>query len=90
IDARHGIKPIDNGVLDTLDQAAVSYQIELTKADALNAGELERRIGETASAIAKRPAAYPEIQPTSSRTGLGVPELRAGIARLLSECEDAA
>jgi GTP-binding protein len=90
IDARHGLKPIDNGVLDTLDQAAVSYQIVLTKADALNAGELERRIGETASAIAKRPAAYPEIQPTSSRTGLGVPELRAGIARLLSEREDAA
>ena len=90
IDARHGLKPVDGGVLDTLDQAAVSYQIVLTKADALNTGELEGRIAETASAIAKRPAAYPEIQPTSSRTGLGVPELRAGIARLLSEREDGA
>jgi GTP-binding protein len=90
IDARHGLKPIDGGVLDTLDRAAVSYQIVLTKADALKAGERERRIAETAEAIAKRPAAYPEIQPTSSRTGLGVPELRAGIARLLSEREDRA
>ena len=29
----------------------------------------------------------PEIQPTSSRSGLGIPKLRAGIARLLSERE---
>jgi len=85
IDARHGVKPVDAGVLDTLDKSAVSYQIVLTKADELKKGELERRIGETAAAIAKRPAAFPEIQPTSSRTGYGVPELRAGIARLLAE-----
>jgi GTP-binding protein len=90
IDARHALKPVDGGVLDTLDQAAVSYQIVLTKADALRADELERRIAETAGAIARRPAAYPEIQPTSSRTGLGVPELRARIARLLAERENAA
>ncbi|HVL71153.1 MAG TPA: ribosome biogenesis GTP-binding protein YihA/YsxC [Beijerinckiaceae bacterium] len=85
IDARHGLKPIDSGVMDTLDKAAVSYQIVLTKADELKKGELQRRIAETAAAIAKRPAAFPEIQPTSSRTGDGVPDLRAGIARLLSE-----
>jgi GTP-binding protein len=85
VDARHGLKPIDSGVMDTLDKAAVSYQIVLTKADALKAGDLEGRIAETAAAIAKRPAAFPEIQPTSSRTGAGIPELRAGIARLLSE-----
>jgi GTP-binding protein len=85
VDARHGLKPIDSGVMDTLDKAAVSYQVVLTKADALKAGDLEGRIAETAAAIAKRPAAFPEIQPTSSRTGAGIPELRAGIARLLSE-----
>src|SRR5262249_20223241 len=33
VDARHGLKPIDAGVLDTLDKAAVNYQIVLTKAD---------------------------------------------------------
>jgi GTP-binding protein len=85
IDARHGLKPVDGGVLDTLDQSAVSYQVVLTKADALKAGELERRIAETAAAVVRRPAAFPEVQPTSGRTGLGVPELRAGIARLLAE-----
>lgn len=85
IDARHGLKPVDNGVLDTLGEAAVSYQIVLTKADELKQGELERRIAETATAIAKRAAAFPEVEITSARTGLGVPELRARIARLLAE-----
>ena len=33
IDARHGIKKIDEEVLDLLDNAAVSYQVVLTKAD---------------------------------------------------------
>ena len=85
IDARHGIKPVDEGVLETLGTAAVSYQVVLTKADELKKGELERRMAETAAAIARRAAAFPEILPTSSRTGFGIPELRAGVARLLSE-----
>ena len=67
----------------------MSYQVVLTKADEVKGGELEGRIADTAARIARRPAAYPEIQPTSSRTGSGVPELRAGIARLLAERADA-
>lgn len=85
IDARHGIKPVDEAVLETLDKAAVSYQIVLTKADELKKGEIEKRIASTQANIAKRAAAFPEIMPTSSRTGFGIPELRAGIAHLLSE-----
>src|SRR5689334_14479550 len=85
IDARHGIKPVDEAVLETLGTAAVSYQIVLTKADELKPGELDKRIADTAEKISKRAAAFPEILPTSSRTGTGIPELRAGIARLLSE-----
>src|SRR5216684_3768079 len=33
VDARHGLKPVDDDVLGTLDKAAVNYQIVLTKAD---------------------------------------------------------
>src|ERR1700742_1713505 len=33
IDARHGLKDVDDEVFKTLDRAAVSYQIVLTKAD---------------------------------------------------------
>ncbi len=85
IDARHGLKPADASVLDILDKAAVSYQVVLTKADELKKGELEGRVATTAEALAKRPAAFPVVQPTSSHTGLGIPELRAAIARLVAE-----
>ncbi|KFG67458.1 ribosome biogenesis GTP-binding protein YihA/YsxC [Microvirga sp. BSC39] len=85
IDARHGIKPVDEAVLETLGTAAVSYQVVLTKADELKPGELDKRMDDTLKKIEKRAAAFPEIMPTSSRTGFGIPELRAGIAKLLSE-----
>ncbi len=84
IDARHGLKPPDLEAMDALDQAAVSYQIVLTKADKLKAGELETVVARTLAAIAKRPAAHPEVLPTSAAKGHGIPELRAGVA---SVCE---
>ncbi len=90
IDARHGLKANDTGVLDGLDTAAVSYQIVLTKGDGLKPGALEKRVAETEAAIRRRPAAFPLVQPTSSRASLGVPELRASIARLLAERGSAA
>src|SRR6202000_285310 len=33
VDARHGLKDVDQDVLKTLDKSAVSYQVGLTKAD---------------------------------------------------------
>jgi GTP-binding protein len=85
IDARHGLKDTDAIVLKTLDTAAVSYQIVLTKADQPKAAELEKRVSEVTAVLAKRPAAFPEIAVTSSRDGSGMPELRATIARLVKE-----
>jgi GTP-binding protein len=85
IDARHGLKPNDDEVLAALDRAAVNYQLVLTKADAVGAAELTSRIVATKAALAKHPAAFPEVLATSARTGAGLPELRAAIARLLAE-----
>src|SRR5438309_5326177 len=85
IDARHGIKDVDSDVLTTLDKAAVSYQVVLTKADQVKAAELEKNIVETTAALAKHPAAFPEVLVTSSRSGAGMPELRAAMVRLLRE-----
>jgi GTP-binding protein len=85
VDARHGLKAADQTVFAPLDEAAVSYQIVLTKADAIKPTELETRIAETAAALARRPAAFPEILATSARDDIGIPELRAAIARLLLE-----
>jgi GTP-binding protein len=82
IDARHGIKDNDGEALDLLDKAAVSYQIVLTKADKLKPAELADVVEATRKAIAKRPAAYPEILATSAEKGLGIEQLRAEIAAL--------
>ena len=85
IDARHGLKDLDLDVLKTLDRSAVSYQTVLTKADQVNAAELDKRRAETAAALAKHPAAFPEVLATSSRSGTGMPELRAAMVRLIEE-----
>ena len=85
IDARHGLKEVDLDVLNTLDKSAVSYQVVLTKADQVKPTELEPRIADVVAALAKHPAAFPEVLVTSSRTGTGMPELRAAMVRLLGE-----
>ena len=83
IDARHGIKEADAGILKLLDTAAVSYQAVLTKGDKISRTALEKVTAETRAALAKHPAAYPEILVTSAEKGLGIEELRASIVRLL-------
>jgi GTP-binding protein len=85
IDARHGLKDVDTDVLETLDKSAVSYQIILTKADEVKKADIPGLIERTKAAIIRRPAAFPEVLLTSSRNGEGIAELRASIARLLSE-----
>lgn len=81
IDSRHGLKAVDTEALDALDEAAVSYQIVLTKADKLKKGGAEAVAAETLKAIAKRPAAYPAVIVTSSDKGEGIPDLRAEVMR---------
>ena len=81
IDSRHGLKKVDDEALDALDEAAVSYQIVLTKADKLKKGEAEAMGEKTLKAVSKRPAAYPFVAVTSAEKGHGIPELRAEIMR---------
>ena len=85
VDARHGLKDLDLDVLKTLDRAAVSYQLVLTKADQVKQAELSARIAETETALAKHAAAFPDVLATSSRSGAGMPELRGAMVRLLEE-----
>jgi GTP-binding protein len=85
IDSRHGLKEVDVEILKTLDRSAVSYQIVLTKADQVKAADLQERTAATLDALKKHPAAYPELVVTSSRTGAGMPQLRAAMMRVLAE-----
>ncbi|MBB5049182.1 GTP-binding protein [Rhodopseudomonas rhenobacensis] len=85
IDARHGLKEVDQDVLNTLDKSAVSYQIVLTKADQVKPAELAQCRIDVEAGLRKHPAAYPELLVTSSRTGAGMPELRAAMIKLIGE-----
>jgi GTP-binding protein len=82
VDSRHGIKDLDREMMDMLDEAAVVYQIVLTKTDKLKKGELETRAAAVEAELAKRAAAFPVLALTSSEKGTGVAELRAGLAEL--------
>lgn len=79
IDARHGLKSVDTDALDALDEAAVSYQIVLTKADKLKPAEVEAVTAKTLQQISRRAAAFPRVLATSAAKGAGIPELRAEI-----------
>ena len=81
IDARHGLKPADTEALDALDEAAVSYQIVLTKADKIKLAEAETQAAKTLKAISKRPAAFPRVLASSAEKGTAMAELRAEIAQ---------
>ena len=83
VDGRHGPRANDLTVMNELDKSAVSYQIVMTKSDKPSVTELEEAETATRAAIAKRPAAHPELIVTSSETKFGIDVLRAEIALIL-------
>ena len=85
IDARHGLKTADDAILDTLGEAAVSHEIVLTKCDQISQTILAERIAAVTAAMRKRPAAFPDLIATSAKSGAGIAQLRAAIARLVAE-----
>ena len=82
IDTRHGVKKVDEEILTLLDKSAVTFQVVMTKMDKVNKAEREANLAQTRAALARHPAAYPEIVMTSSEKGDGIETLRAIIAGL--------
>lgn len=80
IDARHGLKPVDDEIMGLLDSSAVPFQAVLTKADKVSEADLERSLGQVRAGLAAHPAAFPELIVTSSQKGKGIDVLRATIA----------
>ena len=80
IDARHGAKAVDEEIMTLLDRSAVTFQCVMTKVDKLKGDALIASMNKTRDALAKHPAAYPELILTSSEKGDGIETLRAIIA----------
>lgn len=82
VDARHGVKKVDEDILSLLDSAAVTFQCVLTKTDKVKAAERAKVLEQVRKALSRHPAAFPEIVLTSSEKGDGIATLRAIIAGL--------
>jgi GTP-binding protein len=82
LDVRHGLKAVDRGVLDGLDEAAQSYQVVLTKADLVKPAEQEAARDRVAAELARHRAAHPLVHLTSAASGQGLEALRADLAAL--------
>lgn len=80
IDMRHGVKAVDQEIMDLLDKSAVTFQVVVTKADKVRADHHGKTLDQIRAALARHPAAYPELVVTSSEKGWGLETLRATIA----------
>ncbi len=82
IDSRHGAKDVDAQIMTLLGQAAVSFQVVMTKADKVGKSELQNSLQVTRDVLQKHPAAFPELLVISSEKREGISELKAVIASL--------
>lgn len=83
IDSRHGLKENDREIMSMLDEAAVNYQLVLTKLDKLKVAERDKITRKTQADAAKFVACHPVILSTSSEKGWGIAEVRAEIGQLM-------
>ncbi|HZT49329.1 MAG TPA: YihA family ribosome biogenesis GTP-binding protein, partial [Hyphomicrobiaceae bacterium] len=74
----------DLALMRLMDEAAVSYQAVLTKADKIKPPRLEEVVAHVAGDLATHPAAFARVLATSAQSGLGLAELRAELAALLA------
>jgi GTP-binding protein len=82
IDARHGPKEVDRTFFTMLSEAAVSFQLVLTKADLAGRSAVLDLCATIENDLVKWPAAHPELLITSARSGEGIERLRTELATL--------
>jgi GTP-binding protein len=87
IDARHGLKEPDRPLMTLLDEAAVSYQVVLTKIDKVKPAELAERVAGVARELAGHVAAHPVIHLTSAHEGIGIAALRGALSALAAPAQ---
>lgn len=85
IDSRHGLKPNDIEMMTLLDEAAVSYQLVLTKSDKISEAALEKTLKDVQEKSMAHGAAFPEVLATSAEKGKGIPDLKAAITLVLQQ-----
>ena len=82
IDSRRKIMPIDNEIMDVMDDFAVSYQIVLTKTDKIL--KVENLAELVLKEVEKRKSIFPRVLVTSSKSKIGIGEIREEIISLIN------
>jgi GTP-binding protein len=82
LDARVEFKESDIAIMDLLDRAAVTYQLVLTKADALTPAAMARKLQSTQALVRVHAAAHPLVFVTSAEDMRGIAELRSELTLL--------
>jgi len=80
IDSRRGVMPPDEEFMTLLDETAVSFQIVLTKIDALTGEDLGVLLRSIDKTLASHVAAHPSVITTSSLKKEGMDGLREELA----------
>lgn len=83
IDSRHSIKENDEEMMSILDASGILYQIILTKIDEIKPQELEIKVQNITATFKKHPALYNEVLFASSKTNLGINQIRETIYDLI-------
>ena len=82
IDIRHGIKKVDEEIMDLLDTSAVTFQSVLTNSDKVSIEQRNQILNQVRKKLQTHPAAFPELLVTSAEDKVGLETLRSIIATL--------
>ena len=82
IDSRRGLKDNDREIMKLMDNAAVNYQIIITKADKIKIEPMLELYKAITTEIKRHVAAHPDILITSAIEGWGITETRAALSEL--------
>ncbi|MGB1235035.1 MAG: ribosome biogenesis GTP-binding protein YihA/YsxC, partial [Planktomarina sp.] len=61
IDSRHGIKPVDQEIMQLMNRSALTFQVVMTKVDKIKVHERDKVLTQVREQLAKHPAAFPEL-----------------------------
>jgi GTP-binding protein len=73
---------VDRDFMAMLGEAAVAFQLVLTKADQVRGADLADLVGSLDSELECQLGAHPHLMVTSAHAGTGIEQLRAELAAL--------
>ncbi len=84
IDSRRGLLEKDEKLMDILDEAAISYQVVLTKIDKVPQGAIKQLVEQVKASGKRHTALFPDVMVTSSENKEGIEDLRVELTQFVT------